>query len=153
VERGDLPTLFRFQCDPDANGMAGTKPRGEAAFFAVWEKILADTAVEHRAIMLDGAVVGTINCFQADGVDAVGYWIDKEHWGKGVASRALELFVKECARRPLHATAAKDNAASIRVLERCGFRCTGTYMGEETERYTAREVATFVLVESNQPLR
>lgn len=152
VSRSDLPLLFGFQCDPEANDMAGTKPRGEAAFFAVWEKVLSDSAVVHRAVMLDGAVVGTINCFRADGVDAVGYWIDRQHWGKGIATRALELFLKDFARRPLHATAAKSNAASIRVLERCGFRCTGSHMGEETDRYTAREVATFVL-EDERPAR
>jgi RimJ/RimL family protein N-acetyltransferase len=49
------------------------------------------------------------------------------------------------ARRPLHATAASANAASRRVLEKHAFRCVRLKMGEETDRYLAREVAEYVL--------
>ena len=53
--------------------------------------------------------------------------------------------INEIPRRPIHATAARSNAASIHILQSCGFRLTGYHQGEETDRYTAREVATFVL--------
>jgi len=90
-------------------------------------------------------IVGSIARFQADGHDCVGYWIARAHWGKGVASRALTMFLGEERRRPLHATAARTNAPSHRILEKCGFRCVGFRMGEETERFVAREIADFVL--------
>jgi RimJ/RimL family protein N-acetyltransferase len=45
----------------------------------------------------------------------------------------------------LRATAARNNRASVRILEKCGFRCMGYRQGEETERYSAREVGDFVL--------
>jgi RimJ/RimL family protein N-acetyltransferase len=45
----------------------------------------------------------------------------KYHWGKGVATQMLSMFLPLVADRPLHADVAKQNVASIRVLEKCGF--------------------------------
>ena len=149
VEPCDLPVIFEFQSDPESNAMAGTKPRTREAFFSVWEQHLANPEINARVIEVDGAngseVVGNIACFQADGQDCVGYWIVRSHWGKGYASRARELFLAEEPRRPLHASADRSNARSHRILEKCGFRCTGFHLGEETDRFLAREVAEFVL--------
>ena len=147
---GDLDALFEMQSDAESNDMAGTKARPRDVFFALWEKLFADANLRSRVIEVVGpggeaAVVGSIGCFQADGVDCIGYWIARPHWGKGIASRAVALFLEEGRRRPLHATADRKNAASCRILEKCGFRCTGVRMGEETERFVAREVAEFVL--------
>jgi RimJ/RimL family protein N-acetyltransferase len=145
----DLPSLFDMQSDPQANEMAGTKPRTREVFFSVWATHFTNPEINSRVILLDspnGAeIVGGISRFQADGVDCVGYWIARPHWGKGIASRALQLFLAEDPRRPLHATAAFDNLASRHILEKCGFRCTGRRMGEETDRFVACEIAEFVL--------
>ncbi len=149
VVPGDLPVLFELQADPESNVMAGTKPRTREVFFAVWERIFADPGVNARVIEVSGErgveIVGSISRFQAEGRDSVGYWIARAHWGKGVASRALALFLLEERRRPLHATAARSNAPSRRILEKNGFRCVGYRVGEETERFSAREIADFVL--------
>jgi RimJ/RimL family protein N-acetyltransferase len=153
----DLPALFEFQCDPQSNDMAGTKARTREVFFAVWERHFADPGINSRVIEIDTGgsgewgdhhapeVVGSISRFQADGHDCVGYWIARPHWGRGIASRALAMFLIEEPRRPLHATAARTNAPSHRILEKCGFRRTGYRMGEETDRFVAREIADFVL--------
>ncbi len=152
----DLPALFQIQSDPESNEMAGTRPRAPESFYAVWDQQLNNPALRGCVIELEGAagreVVGSIACFQApddEGVtrDCVGYWIARSHWGRGIASRALALFLAVETRRPLHATAARCNAPSCRILEKCGFRCTGFRMGEETDRYLARELAEFVLVQ------
>ncbi len=146
---GDLPVLFEIQTDPDSNAMAGTKPRTRDVFFAAWERNFTDPGINSRVIEIDGAggpeVVGSISRFQADGHDCVGYWIARPHWGRGIASRALTMFLEEEHRRPLHATAASTNAASRHILEKCGFECVGLRMGEETDRFIAREIADFVL--------
>ena len=52
------------------------------------------------------------------------YWIDKALWGKGIATKALAGLLEVVKVRPLYAGAAKDNVASIRVLEKCGFVVT-----------------------------
>jgi RimJ/RimL family protein N-acetyltransferase len=46
--------------------------------------------------------------------------------GRGIASRALALFLEQVPVRPLHARAASDNAGSLRVLQKAGFEIIGT---------------------------
>jgi len=125
--------------------MAGTKPHTEAAFRAIWEKVLSHPDHEARVIIDTGRIVGSISCFKSGNQDEIGYWIDKQHWGRGIATRALALMIQEIPRRPLHATVARSNAASLRVLESNGFRLTGYFTGEETPRYIAGECASFLL--------
>ncbi len=145
----DLAALFEIQSDEVSNAMAGTKPRTREVFFALWAEHLANAAINSRVIVTNGAggeeIAGGISCFQAEGMDCVGYWIARSHWGKGIATQALQAFLKEERRRPLHATAVCTNVASRRILEKCGFRFTGTRTGEETERFIACEVAEYVL--------
>lgn len=145
----DLPALFEIQSDPDGNIMAGTKPRTREVFFSVWDAHFLNPNINGCVIEIENAgnteLVGSIACFQADGHDCVGYWIARKHWGKGIASRALATFLSQERRRPLHATTASNNAASKHILEKCGFRYLGVRMGEETDRYMAREIADFVL--------
>ena len=52
----------------------------------------------------------------------VTYWIDRACWGRGVATAALRGLLAQVPERPLYARAAADNAGSLRVLEKCGFR-------------------------------
>ncbi len=147
---GDLPALFELDSDPESCRMAGTKPRTREAFFATWERGLADPGNNPRVIEVGGweergQIVGSIGCFQTEGKDCIGYSVARAHWGRGIASRALAIFLGEEHRRPLHATILGTNAPSRRILEKCGFRLVGLRIGEETERYVAGEIADFVL--------
>jgi RimJ/RimL family protein N-acetyltransferase len=70
--------------------------------------------------------VGYIASFDLDDQREVTYWIGRQDWGKGIATRALHEFLARIERaRPLYARAASDNVASIRVLEKCGFTRVG----------------------------
>jgi RimJ/RimL family protein N-acetyltransferase len=148
--------LFEIGSDPLACEMAGVKPRTREAFMTRWKEVLADPAINTRVIEIAATRVGgagelefagSISVFQAPGEarDSIGYWLAREYWGRGIASRALAMFLHDEPRRPLHATAAMTNIASHRVLLKNGFRLVGTRMGEETDRYMAREIAEFVL--------
>ena len=75
------------------------------------------------------------------GEPEVSYWLGREHWGRGVATRALSAFLAVETSRPLHALAAKDNAGSIRVLEKCGFGIVGEQRGFAEAR--GEEIAEF----------
>ena len=55
------------------------------------------------------------------------------------------MLLREESRRPPHATAARSDELSRHILEKCGFRCVGFRMEEETDRFIAREIAEFVL--------
>ncbi|MCA9254373.1 MAG: GNAT family N-acetyltransferase [Phycisphaerales bacterium] len=139
VVADDLPVLHAHQLDPDANAMAAVRPRDEAAFRAVLETAMQDGRVVVRAILADDELVGQITIFQLDGQDAVGYWIAREHWGRGIATRALQRLLDEVSTRPLVARVATHNAASIRVLVKCGFVVTGHEYSPGTERYVECE--------------
>lgn len=145
IKSEDLPTLYQHQLDPEANAVAVANPRNLNAFNEHWAKVLADERVVARAIVVGGVVVGNISCFQMDGVDSVGYWIAREHWGRGIATRALALLLEEVATRPLHARVARSNAGSIRVLERCGFELVRHEMSPGDDRFPACEEAIFKL--------
>lgn len=125
VEVRDLPVFFEHQSDPEAVAMALFPPRDRAAFDAHWTRVLADPSAITRTIELDGATVGNVGSWEHDGERDVGYWIGREHWGKGVATAALAAFVAEVTVRPLHAHVATSNVGSIRVLEKCGFAAVG----------------------------
>ncbi len=145
VVLADLPVLYDLQCDPVSNAMAGTKPRTREVFISTWDQHFKNPNINGHVIVLQGGIVGSIACFQAEGCDCVGYWIARAWWGRGIASHALVKFLQDEPRRPLHATAARTNAASLRILENCGFRCTGYRMGEATDRFEQREIAEFLL--------
>jgi RimJ/RimL family protein N-acetyltransferase len=95
-----------------------------------------------KTILLAGRVVGSVGKFELSGKPNITYWIGREYWGKGLATRALSMFLTQVKTRPLYASAAKDNAASIRVLEKCGFtfccieKSLANARGEEIEEVT-----------------
>jgi RimJ/RimL family protein N-acetyltransferase len=69
-------------------------------------------------------VAGNIVCFDRDDKRLVGYWLGREFWGQGLATRALAELLVEVTERPLYAYVAKTNIGSARVLEKCGFELT-----------------------------
>ena len=125
VRDDDLAIFFEHQADPDANRMANFDARDRDAFMAHWEKILRDETVEVRTVESEGRVTGNIVSWEHDGERDVGYWIGREHWGKGIATAALSAFLGEIETRPLHAHVVAHNVGSIRVLEKCGFERIG----------------------------
>ncbi len=131
TEPDDLPIFYEQQLDADATRMAAFPSRDRAAFNAHWAtNILGNTAAVKQTILVQGQVAGNIGSWPQGGVRLVGYWIGKEHWGKGVATRALAAFLHLVTERPLYAHVARHNAGSIRVLEKCGFNLEREESGE-----------------------
>jgi RimJ/RimL family protein N-acetyltransferase len=142
----DLPAFFEQQLDPDANHMAAftaKDPADRDAFTAHWTKILGDETITKKTILFDGHVAGHVLSFEEGGELEVSYWIGKRYWGKGLATEALSRFLDHVKTRPLYARAAKDNIASIRVLEKCGFEIAGEDKGFSNAR--GEEVEEFIL--------
>jgi RimJ/RimL family protein N-acetyltransferase len=121
VVESDLPCFYEHQRDPDANRMAAFPARDRAAFDAHWARILADASSIKLTVVVEGEVAGNVLSWASGGDQLVGYWIDRAHWNKGIATRALTLFLRDFELRPLRAHVAKHNLGSIRVLEKCGF--------------------------------
>ena len=121
----DFPILFEYQRDPAATEMAAFPARDRETFMAHSREIVADGTVIAKVVLVDGVVAGDITSFDRVGVREVGYWIGREHWGKGVATLALAAFLAHDRARPLYGRVALHNPASIRVLEKCGFTIVG----------------------------
>lgn len=121
VEDSDLPLFFAHQADPIAHRMADFPARDHDAFMAHWAKIRAADPVWLRTIVVDGTVVGNVLSFEREGVREVGYWLGREFWGRGIATRALAQFLALLPMRPLYAGLVATNLGSRRVLEKCGF--------------------------------
>ena len=149
VTEGDLPIFFEQQRDPAANQMAAftaKDPADREAFTAKWAKILGDETVTKKAILVNGQVAGSVSSFVApwSGQLEVTYWVGREYWVRGIATKALTAFLGHLKARPVYARAAKDNIASIRVLAKCGFTISGhdkgfaNARGEEVEEVVLR---------------
>jgi RimJ/RimL family protein N-acetyltransferase len=137
VTEADLPTFFEQQRDPDASRMAAFTqeyPTDRDAFMAHWTRIMGEDAVTIKTILFNGQIVGYVLSYPWLDKPQIGYWIGREYWGKGIATTALAKLLREVKVRPLYARAAKDNVASLRVMEKCGF----TVVGEEKSFANAR---------------
>jgi RimJ/RimL family protein N-acetyltransferase len=130
VIEADLQIFFEHQLEPDATRMAAFPARDRDAFMAHWSKILDNAALIKQTILCDGQVAGNIVSWEQSGERDIGYWIGKHYWGRGIATRALAVFLGQFKMRPLYAHVAKHNIASIRVLEKCGFAIAGEDIDE-----------------------
>ncbi|MEU4746223.1 GNAT family N-acetyltransferase [Actinosynnema sp. NPDC023658] len=146
VTVGDVLVFFDHQRDPQAVRMAAftsADPSDRAAFLVRWARNLADESTVTRTVVFDGEVVGHVARFTRFGRPEVTCWIDREHWGMGLATAALELFLREERRRPLYARTAVDNVGSLRVLAKCGFVAIGEDVGFAAGR--GEDVEEFIL--------
>jgi RimJ/RimL family protein N-acetyltransferase len=134
VNESDLPTFYEQQLDPEATTMAAFPSRDRESFMAHWAKIMVNESGIHKTILFNDQIAGNIVCWEQDGEREVGYWLGKEYWGKGIATKALREFLKQVKIRPLVAHVVKHNIASRRVLEKCGF----TFIREEVEEFVLK---------------
>lgn len=87
---------------------------------------------------LQGALIGTV----AVTGDELGYGLTPQHWGKGLGQEACRLALTHAfaeGRDHVIAGAWADNAASLRLLAKLGFRVTGSDMSLNQAR--GQEVA------------
>ncbi|MGV9650048.1 GNAT family N-acetyltransferase [Streptomyces sp. NPDC003554] len=147
VHDSDLPVFFRLMNDPVALRMAAFTPEDpadRAGFDAHWARTRTSPGVDVRTVLVDGDVVGSAAVYGEPGEREVTYWIDRAHWGRGIATAALRILLEQIPERPLYARAAADNAGSRRVLEKCGFAQTARARGFAHAR--GEEIDEIVLV-------
>ena len=106
IEDRDLGVLFEHWRDRDAIRMAAfTSPEqnDRTGFERRWARLRSDDSTTNRVVELDGRVVGHIASFDLEGHREGTYWIGREDWGRGIATRALREFLQLEATRPLYA--------------------------------------------------
>ncbi|WP_079242355.1 GNAT family N-acetyltransferase [Chryseobacterium indologenes] len=141
----DLETLFQFQLDDEANHLAAFTSKDSAnkeAYIAKFTKLLADPTINNQTIIAGTVIVGSIAKFIMEGDAEITYWIDKNFWGKGIATNALKDFLTIETTRPIFGRVAFDNLGSQKVLEKCAFVKIGTDKGFANARQT--EIEEFI---------
>jgi len=142
VEVADLDAIFEQMRDPESVRMAAFTPEDpsdRSAFDAHMARVMSCSEVRLRAIIRDARLVGTVASYVSEATTEVTYWIDRTCWGQGTATRALGLLLEEISVRPIRARAASDNAGSLRVLQKAGFRPIGTEVSFAPGRATEIE--------------
>ncbi|MEV4434384.1 GNAT family protein [Streptomyces sp. NPDC049555] len=134
VEPADLEVFFAQEHDPEAGRRSKFPPREREAFMAHWTtRVLGDPTVFVQAVTVDGELAGNLVAWWDHDRRFIGYWLGRQYWGRGVGTRALALFLERERTRPLHADPAIGNTASVRLLEKHGFRRAGTVRYGEHE--------------------
>lgn len=101
---------------------------------STWAQIAAGEAWHLAIADEDDALVGCVGLTlnRGKGRAELGYWVGRRHWGKGLgpeaAGRLARWALDELGVGTVHASALRDNARSISVLRRLGFREVGEGM-------------------------
>lgn len=141
----DLDILFQFQLDLEGRHLAAFMSQDSThkeAYLAKYTRLLNDPTVNNQTIIADSEIVGSIAKFVMEGDAELTYWIDRQFWGKGVATNALKNFLNLETARPLFGRVAFDNLGSQKVLENCGFVKIGTDRGFANARQA--EIEEFI---------
>ena len=134
----DAVALSKYGSNFDIARMTGSFPHPFPLLSAEF-KILHLRAQNRRNLAYPYAItekgndsmIGIVDLFRRTETDNLefGYWIGEPFWGKGYASEACRALMGEADRHfgssPLKAGVFSDNPASVRVLEKLGFRLTG----------------------------
>ncbi len=141
----DLQSLFIFQTDEVSNQLAAftpENPHDKEAYLKKWTGIVNNPGIDMQSIWLGEELVGSVIHFTIEEETNVSYWMNREHWGKGIASRALKAFIAQSDKELLHARVAFDNTRSQKVLENCGFQRIGKERGYANARQA--EIEEFI---------
>ncbi len=134
VEPADLEEFFAQEHDPEAMKRSKFTPREREPFMTHWTtKVLGDPTNFVQAITVDGDLAGNAVAWWDEGRRFIGYWLGRQYWGRGIGTRALALFLEREKARPLYADPFAGNTGSVRLLEKHGFRRTGTVRYGEHE--------------------
>jgi RimJ/RimL family protein N-acetyltransferase len=123
----DVDSFFAYSLEPEAVrvAMPARDIPNARKFHEEWNRIRHGHGFTCRTILVGSEVAGYIAKFDQMDKPSLSYWLGRKYWGRGTATRALELFLDEVSIRPLYARVATGNGASLRILERQGFRAIG----------------------------
>ena len=141
----DLEQFFKFQVDPIACNIAAftaKDPTDKEAYMQKYAPLLSDPTIHMKTIFYNDQVVGSISKFEIEGEAEITYWINRQYWGQGIATKALELFFTQEKMRPIFGRTAFDNIGSQKVLLNNGFIKTGSDTGFANARQA--EIVEFV---------
>lgn len=110
------------------------------------------------AIIADEKPVGSIGAFRQANIHSrtaeLGYYIAEEYWGRGIATTAVQGIVKHVFERTdivrIFAEPLARNAASCRVLEKCGFSCEGIMQKNAFKNGRFEDMMLYAILKTDQ---
>lgn len=148
-EKSDLEFFFQFQLDKEATYLAAFTPKDptdKKAYLEKYSKHMDDPTINMQTILINEIIVGSIAKFEIEGDTEITYWIDRNFWGKGIATAALKTLLTIENSRPIFGRVAFDNFGSQKVLENCGFIKISTDKGFANARQTEIEEFIYKLI-------
>ena len=130
-----------------------TRPDAES-----WVRFAAGGNPETNfAIAVDGQAVGGIGLVLHDDVERcsaeIGYWLGRAFWGRGLATAAVRGLTDHAFRTHaltrVFALPFADNAASIRVLEKAGYRFEGRLRRAAVKDGQVRDQVLYALTDED----
>jgi ribosomal-protein-alanine N-acetyltransferase len=131
--------------DPEVRRYIGGKPRtheeAERRFLGALKPVQGQLSMWAAILKADGSYIGRCGIyphFNSDslpipGEAALGYYIAREHWGKGYATEAGKAFIafgfNELNINRIITAIEVGNDASVRVIEKLGFELVWTETG------------------------
>ncbi|MFO0801687.1 MAG: GNAT family N-acetyltransferase [Gemmataceae bacterium] len=159
--------MLRPYCEADAPLLFPLVSNPNTTRFTLWEhhKTLDDTRVfvrdyalgryaegvpEPLAICIKEQPIGSCGSFWASyphRTMEIGYWLAEPYWGRGIIVEAVRELVRysfdSLKPKRIQARVIEGNAASIRVLEKLGFRFEGTHRSAILRRGRHEDVHYF----------
>jgi ribosomal-protein-alanine N-acetyltransferase len=125
----DLDAMFEIMSNPSAMRYWSTLPHASRDVTRPWLQQMiarAEAGGEDFIIEFDGRVIGDVG---AGRLPDFGFMIHPDYWGRGFATEASAAFIEHAFRNTAATELLADvdprNAASLRVLDRLGFKETG----------------------------
>lgn len=145
TKQSDLEKLFIFQLDKEANFLAAftsKDPSNKEEYINKWSQLLTNSTVTMQTVLTNNEIVGSVVKYEMEGNAEITYWIDKQFWGFGITTIALEKFLMIENMRPIYGRVAFDNFGSQKVLEKCEFEKIGIEKGFANAR--SKEIEEYI---------
>ena len=147
----DAETLYKYASEEEVGTCAGWQPhRSVEESLSIIKTVFNNPTTWAIELNETGEAIGAIGYGPScdcslparEGEPTVGYWVAKPYWGMGICTEALQMMIDYVKMNTGIASLISghfiDNAASGRVMEKCGFIATGDicydrtlYMGED----------------------
>lgn len=134
----DAAAFSKLAGDYDISKMTGSLPHpfplysAEFKIMYLCQQKRRGLAYPYAITVNGGELIGVMDLFRSapDTALEIGYWIGKPYWGQGLSTEAAKAIIQEAKDRlgvqALMAGVFADNPASLRVLEKLGFKTTGS---------------------------
>lgn len=97
TEKDDLNEFFQIQLDEEANYLAAftiIDPIDKKGYPEKYSNFLTDPTINMQTIKVNDEIVGSLVKFIIELDAEITYWIDRKFWGQGIATTALQDFLK-----------------------------------------------------------